>query len=102
MFVSTLRRQTTVTKADEFEQRKTALLARLLPYLQKQPGFVSHELTRDGDNGAMVEITRWATEDDRRRYLRGGAAAMSATWLDGYLPTAPYPNGTWLREYSND
>jgi heme-degrading monooxygenase HmoA len=102
MFVATLRRQTTITKPDEFEQRKAALLERLLPYLQKQPGFLSHELTRDGDSGAMVEVTRWTTEDDRRRYLRGGAAAMAATWLDGYLPTAPYPNGAWLREYSTE
>lgn len=102
MFIATLRRQTTITKAEEFDQRKTALLARLLPYLQQQPGFISHELVRDDDAGAMVEVTRWATDNDRQRYLRGGAAAMAATWLDGYLPTAPYPNGTWLREYATE
>lgn len=102
MFVATLRRQTTVGKAEEFEQRKAALLERLTPYLQRQPGFVSHELSREGDGGAIVEVTRWATEEDGRRYLRGGAAAMAATWLDGYLPTAPYPNGTWVREYTTE
>jgi len=27
-----------------------------------------------------------------------GAAAMAATWLDAFFPTAPFPNGTWVRE----
>ena len=99
MFVATLRRKTTVVKAEEFEQRKASLLERLLPYLQRQPGFAGHELTH-GEGGEMVEVTRWATEADRTRYLRGGAAAMAATWMDAALPTAPYPNGTWVREYA--
>jgi hypothetical protein len=46
----------------------------------------------------MVEITAWRTMDDCRAFLRNGAAAMAATWLDAFLPTAPYPNGTWQRE----
>jgi hypothetical protein len=98
MVVSTLKRHSTVRDPEEFEKRKQALLARLVPYLQRQAGFVSHELRSDGDNGAMVEITAWRTMDDCRAYLRGGAAAMAATWLDAFLPTAPYPNGNWLRE----
>ncbi len=98
MTTSTLRRRTTVTDAAEFEKRKSALLAKLLPYLQNQRGFASHDLSRAGDAGDMIETTSWASDDDCRAYLRGGAAAMSATWLDAYLPTAPFPNGNWVRE----
>jgi heme-degrading monooxygenase HmoA len=98
MVVSTLRRVTSVRDATEFEKRSQALAARLLPYLQRQPGFVSHELRREGDDGAMVEVTTWRTAGDCRAYLRNGAAAMAATWLDAFLPTAPYPDGTWVRE----
>ena len=97
MFVSTLRRTTTV-KPEDFEKRKSGLTARLLPYLQQQPGFVSYDLQPEGNGGGMVETTRWSTEADRRGFLRGGGAAMAATWLDGFFPTAPYPNGTWVRE----
>ena len=98
MVISTLRRRTTVTKPEDWEARTGALLARLRPYLERQPGFVSHELRRDDDAGNMTEVTQWRTADDCRAYLRNGAAAMAATMLDGALPTAPYPNGNWLRE----
>jgi heme-degrading monooxygenase HmoA len=97
MITTTLTRTTTVRDAAEFEKRKAGLLQRLVPYLQKQAGFVSHELHRDGERGGMIETTVWETADDCRAYLRGGAAAMSATWLDGFFPTAPYPNGNWIR-----
>ena len=97
MIESTLKRMTS-TKPEDFEKRKSALLAKLLPYLEQQPGFVSHDLSAGETAGSMVEVTRWAAEADCRTYLRGGAAAMAATWSDGFFPTAPYPNGTWLRE----
>lgn len=92
-----LKRTTTVTDAGEFEKRKAGLTARLLPYLQKQPGFVSYDLAREGERGGMVETVAWASEADARAFLRNGAAAMAATWLDGFFPTAPYPNGNWTR-----
>jgi Antibiotic biosynthesis monooxygenase len=98
MIVSTLRRTCTVTAQEEWDKRSAALLARLTPYLQTQPGFVAHELRRDSDGGAMVETTWWRSEDDCRAFLRGGAAAMASTWLDAFLPTAPFPNGNWVRE----
>jgi len=98
MVTSMLRRMTVVREPAEWQKREQALLGRLLPYLQRQPGFVSHELRREGDDGGMVEVTRWRSMDDCRAYLRNGAAAMAATWLDAFLPTAPYPNGNWLRE----
>lgn len=96
--ISTLRRTCTVTAQEDWDKRGSALLARLTPYLQQQPGFVAHELRRDGDHGAMIETTSWRSEADCRAYLRGGAAAMAATWLDAFFPTAPFPNGNWVRE----
>ena len=97
MIVATLTRTTVVTQQEEFETRRGALLARLLPYLERQPGFLSHELQRGGDGGAMIERTSWRAEADCRAFLRQGAAAMAATWLDAFFPTAPYPNGNWIR-----
>ncbi len=98
MIRSTLSRNTTVSAADEFEKRQTALIERLLPLLQRQPGFVSHEMRREGDGGGMVQVTAWQTADDCSTYLRNGAAAMAATMLDAFFPTAPFPNGTWVRQ----
>ena len=98
MVESTLRRISTVSDPAEFEKRRLALAERLLPHLQRQPGFVAHELRRDGERGGQIEITSWRTSDDCRAYLRNGAAAMAATWLDAFFPTAPFPNGNWLRE----
>ncbi len=95
--VSTLRRTTTVTAADDFAQRQAALLSRLMPLLEGQPGFLSHEM-RQEDAGGMVEVTRWASMDECRAYLRNGGAAMAATILDAFFPTAAYPDGTWVRE----
>jgi heme-degrading monooxygenase HmoA len=100
MIVATLTRTTVVADAEEFEKRRAALLARVLPYLQRQPGFVAHELRRDGEGGGMIETTTWSGEGDCRAFLRGGAAAMAATWLDAFFPTAPYPNGNWVRTTS--
>jgi heme-degrading monooxygenase HmoA len=97
MIVATLTRATTVTQAEEFDKRRDAFVARVAPYLQRQPGFVAHDVRRDGDGGGMVETTKWRNEADCRAFLRGGAAAMAATWLDGFFPTAPYPNGNWVR-----
>ena len=98
MFVAVLRRKTTVTTADEWEKRQAALSPRLDALLARQPGFFSHDLRRDGDDGSMVEETAFDSADGVRAYLRGGAAAMAATMLDAFFPTAPYPNGNWLRE----
>lgn len=102
MTVSTLRRTSTISKQQDWDARLRALLATLQPHLERQPGFVSHDLRREGDGGAMVEVTRWRSDADCRRYLREGAAALAATMLDAAFPTAPYPNGTWLRETSED
>ena len=98
MVISTLRRHTTITKPEEWSTREAALLARLRPHLERQPGFVSHELRREGESGGMVEVTCWQSTEHCRAYLRNGAAATAATMLDGFFPTAAFPNGNWLRE----
>ena len=98
MVISTLRRRTTVTKPEDWAARSGPLLQRLRPFLERQPGFVSHDLRRDDDAGNMTEVTEWRTAEDCRAYLRNGAAAMAATMLDAALPTAPFPNGNWVRE----
>ena len=98
MFVAVLRRKTTVTSPEEWEKRMSALAPRLDALLARQPGFVSHELRREADDGSMVEETAFKTADDCRAYLRNGGAAMAATMLDAFFPTAPYPNGNWVRE----
>ncbi len=98
MIASTLTRSTTVTSQDDWDKRLSLLLPRLQPLLEQQPGFVSHEMRREGDAGRMVEVTTWRTGDDCRAYLRGGGAAMAATMLDALFPTAAFPNGNWVRE----
>lgn len=94
---STLSRKTMVTDAAEFDKRQGALIERLLPLLERQPGFVSHEMRPEGDAGGMVQVTTWQSDADCRAYLRNGAAAMAATMLDAFFPTAPFPDGNWLR-----
>lgn len=99
MIHSTLTRKTIVTDAAEFEKRQAPLAERLQPLLERQPGFVSREMRADG-NGAMTEVTQWQTKDDCRAYLCNGAAAMASTILDAFYPTAPFPDGSWIRETS--
>ena len=98
MIISRLRRMTTVADAAEFDKRAATLGDRLQPLLARQPGFVAREMQRDGDGGGMIEMTTWHTADDCRAYLRNGGAAMAATMLDAFFPTAPFPDGNWLRE----
>lgn len=98
MIRSTLTRTTAVTDPAEFTKRQSALEARLLPLLQKQAGFMSYEMRAEGSAGRMVQITIWQNEADCRAYLRNGAAAMAATILDAFFPTAPFPDGNWVRE----
>ena len=97
MIVSRLSRKTAISDADEWDKRAARLLERVRPFLERQPGFAGIEVRR-GDGGALVEETRWRSMDDCRRYVREGAAATVATMADAILPTAPYPNGAWLRE----
>jgi heme-degrading monooxygenase HmoA len=96
MVISRLTRKTAIKDAQEFDKRAERYLGRVRPVLEQQPGFQGIELV--GADGGLVETTRWASMDDCRRYVREGAAALVATMADAALPTAPYPNGTWVRE----
>jgi hypothetical protein len=80
MIRSTLTRMTTVTDADDFAKRQSALEG------------------REGEAGGMLQVTVWTTDADCRGYLRNGSAAMAATMLDAFFPTAPFPDGNWVRE----
>lgn len=102
MIISTLARKTTITDQDEFTRRAAALDGRLAPLLAKQPGFAGREMRREDDGGRMLEITRWNSMDDCRAYLRNGGAAMAATLLDAFFPTAPFPDGNWVRTNSEE
>ncbi len=97
MIVSRLTRKTAIADANEWDQRAARLLERIRPFLERQPGFAGIEVRR-GVGSELTEETRWQSMDDCRRYVRGGAAATVATMADAILPTAPYPDGAWLRE----
>jgi heme-degrading monooxygenase HmoA len=97
MIVSKLTRKTAIAEPNEWDKRAARLLERVRPFLERQPGFAGI-IVRRGEGGALVEETRWRSKDDCRRYVREGAAATVATMADAVLPTAPYPNGAWLRE----
>ena len=97
MIVSTLSRKTAIVDQEQREQRAARLLERLRPLLERQRGFAGIDLQR-GDDGQLIEQTRWQSVEDCQRYIRGGGAATAATISDALLPTAPYPNGAWLRE----
>ena len=101
MVISVLRRKTAIADGTEWDKRAGRLLERLRPHLERQPGFVDVELVRD-DGGALTETTRWRSADDCRHYVRDGAAATAATIADALLPTAPYPDGAWVRETRED
>ena len=99
MVVSFLRRRTSITDREQWRSRVEALLPRLRPVLERQPGFLSvqHLWAADGI-GDMVEVTIWESAGACRDYVRGGGAALAATISDAVLPTADYPHGAWVRE----
>ncbi len=98
MIVSVLTRKTKVSDREEWESRLSSILPRIKEVLEGQPGFagVQYMWGVDGD-GEMAQVTWWNTLDDCRRYVRMGAAATVATIEDAALPTAPHPDGAWVR-----
>ena len=97
MVISVLIRKTAIRDPEEWRKRADSLVERLRPLLERQPGFVDVAVEA-ADDGSLRETTRWSSADDCRRYVREGGAAMVATIADALLPTAPYPNGAWVRE----
>ncbi len=84
-------------RPEEWDQRAETLRERLAPVFRKQPGFLGWDLLRTPDGAAMTEITRWDSLEHCRRYVREGGAALAATIMDAIIPTAPYPDGAWIR-----
>jgi len=95
--ISKLTRKTAIADPEEWDRRAGRFLERVRPLLERQLGFVDIDLRR-GEAGALTEETRWQSMEDCQRYVREGTAATVATIADALLPTAPYPNGAWLRE----
>jgi hypothetical protein len=96
MILSILTRRTAIRDPDEWDKRAAALLERIRPWMERQPGFAGIEIRREGQE--LIETTHWESAQDCERYVRDGGAAMAATVADALLPTAPYPNGMWKRE----
>lgn len=90
MVVSVATRVTSLRTKAEYEQRLGRVLPEIEKVLRAQPGFVSVEF-RWGINGdgQISNMTTWATDEDAKRYVRGGAAA-TVDWLDQMaVPSTP-------------
>lgn len=99
MIVSILTRQTRLTERAVWDAALGTVLPKILKVLGEQPGFVSVQYLWGADEpGRIAQVTTWASEDDCRNYVRGGAAATVATIEDAAVPTAAYPKGSWTRE----
>lgn len=98
MVVSILTRKTRVADRAKWESALQAVLPRIRSVVEQQPGFVSLQYLWDvNTEGAFTQFTTWNSEDDCRRYVREGAAATVATIEEAALPTAPHPDGAWVR-----
>ncbi|HEU4759287.1 MAG TPA: hypothetical protein VFT91_04820 [Dehalococcoidia bacterium] len=99
MVISIVMRKTAVKDRGQWESRLGEAMPALRRVLDQQPGFVSVQyLWGAEDDGETAQITTWETLDDCRRYVREGGAATVAAYEDRALPTAPHPDGAWLRK----
>lgn len=99
MVISILLRKTRVQERAQWQSQLAAVLPKVRDILESAPGFVSIQYLWSPDaEGEMAQITTWQTLDDCRRYVRGGSAASVATIEDAALPTAPHPDGAWVRK----
>lgn len=98
MIVSIVTRRTTVQDGEEWRSRLNGVLPTVREVLKAQPGFVSVEYLRSAEgDGLMAQVTRWRTLEDCQQYVREGGAATVALHEERALPTAPHPEGTWVR-----
>jgi heme-degrading monooxygenase HmoA len=98
MVASVLRRKTRVTERARWESQLATVMPRIKSVLEKSTGFISVQYAWDVySEGTFAQITSWRTEEDCQRYLREGAAATVATIEESALPTAPHPEGAWVR-----
>ena len=99
MVISIVMRKTAVKDRGQWESRLGQAMAALQGVLGEQRGFVSVQyLWGAEDGGEMAQITTWQTLDDCRAYVREGGAATVAAYEDRALPTAPHPDGAWVRK----
>lgn len=98
MVVSILTRKTRITDRSQWQSALDAVLPKLRAVLDAEAGFESVEyLWSTEEPGAFVQITTWASPGDCINYVRGGGAATVATLEDAAIPTAPFPDGAWVR-----
>ncbi|MEO8458537.1 MAG: antibiotic biosynthesis monooxygenase [Chloroflexota bacterium] len=98
MVVSALTRQTRITERAVWEAALGTVAVKIREVLQGEPGFVSLEYAWGTDEpGRFLQLTTWESQEDCTNYVRGGGAALVATIEDAAVPTAAYPNGSWVR-----
>ncbi len=98
MVISIVIRKTSVTERAQWQSRLDGALLKIREVLEAERGFVDVQyLWGSEDDGVMGQITRWETLEHCRRYVREGGAATVAMLEDRAVPTAPYPDGAWVR-----
>ncbi len=98
MIVSVLTRKTRIAEQPVWAAALEIAMPRILDVLQREAGFVSVEYLWGVDEpGLTAQVTRWRSEADCARYVRGGGAARVATIEEAAVPTAAYPDGAWVR-----
>jgi heme-degrading monooxygenase HmoA len=99
MVISILRRKSRLTDRARWQSQLDIVLPKITGVLEESPGFVSLQYAWDtNEEGAFAQLTTWQTEDDCKRYVREGAAASIATIEEAAVPTAPHPDGRWVRQ----
>lgn len=99
MVVSILTRKTRIRDRALWEAALGTVLPKITGLLGAESGFVSIQYAWGmEDDGEFAQITTWNTLDDCRSYVRGGGAATVATIEDAAVPTAPHPDGAWVRK----
>ncbi|TMF08271.1 MAG: hypothetical protein E6I38_07740 [Chloroflexi bacterium] len=99
MVVSILRRKSRLTDRARWQSQLNVVLPKITGILEKSAGFVSVQYAWDvNEEGAFAQITTWQSEDDCKRYVREGGAATIATLEEAAIPTAPHPEGRWVRQ----
>jgi hypothetical protein len=98
MIVSILTRNTRIKEREVWEAALTTVMPRIREVLEGEPGYASVEYFWGlGDAGCIAQMTKWENEESCQNYIRNGAAATVATIEEAVVPTAPYPNGAWVR-----
>ena|SRR2546426_5289419 len=98
MIVSILTRKTRLKDRSQWDLQLATALPQIKQTLEAETGFVSVRYLWSADEDrAFAQITTWQTLDDCHRYVRHGGAATVATVEEAAIPTAPHPNGAWVR-----